>query len=418
MVAKHLKDQLMTFPAAAAGGVEWNTLVTKYNERYSTKLDIAALGHSSALAAATTLLFEDLRLVDGKDENNPKVAIDDAAAMTPRPDACATWPSLYKSLSDIVNKHGEEMVVSVNGSSQPTRAVLVSQLKSLLQKDWHVNFDEGSLSYVSEEGKWVRLKKMGHLLKDLMKWRAMRVACCKHTEVDEALQFQLGLTHSKVRNDLVLYSELFNECSSCASTSSTTDSQAVASDATGRSRSSSNTSRDLRDENEREHAAMLAEIASLRAENARLRNQSLAVEQEKQETLQKDADCKAMCFPVRSRRRSPSPNQWDDPSEPPHYEYLGTSSASTAAPSSFFNSGEGTPMSHMHSAAATPSTMSWVWDGQSGHICSVVPMFYVMGDRGLHDIPNGVVQQTVSMWETRESSKEVPSYFSMGSREC
>merc|ERR1719375_989743 len=125
-----------------------------------------------------------------------------------------------------------------------------------------------------------------------MKWRSMRVACCKHTEVDEALQFELGLTHSKVRNDLVLYTELPNECASNASTCCTTDSRPAARDTAGASRSSSNTSRDLRDKSEREHAEMLAEIPSLRAENARLRNQNLAAEQEKEEVLRRDDDCK------------------------------------------------------------------------------------------------------------------------------
>merc|ERR1719436_1725296 len=100
------------------------------------------------------------------------------------------------------------------------------------------------------------------------------------------------------------------------------------------------------------------------------------------------------CIPVRPH--SPGlENQWDDPSEPPPFEYRGsvaTSFGSTAAPSSSFNSGDVTPLtmapcSHAHSVLATPTMTTWVWDGQSGHVCSMVPMFYVMGDRGLHNIP-------------------------------
>merc|ERR550532_464658 len=85
LVAQRLSDLLQSFPAAAAGGVQWQTLARKYEERHSSRLDIAALGHSSALAAATALLWDVLRLVEREDADNPVVALDDTLALDPRP---------------------------------------------------------------------------------------------------------------------------------------------------------------------------------------------------------------------------------------------------------------------------------------------------------------------------------------------
>lgn len=428
-VAKRMSDLLLCFPAAAAGGVEWKTLVSKYNERHSTNLDIAALGHSSALVAATAFLWDDLRMVDGRDQTNPVVAIDDAAAMTAEPNAAATWPSLYKSLCEIVSEHGpiEEEV----SGDEVARAILVSQLKPLLQRHWHKVFDESSLSYITDQGKFVRVKKMKHLLQALMQWREQRVACGRHTEVDEALKLHLEVVPSKKHNDLLLRCVQPSSRPSTASDSQSDASRATPTDCQSAA-SESTTSATTRGSADSIH--IMDELAFLRAENDRLRNKNCILEQaqhgagqnEPVVIAQHDAGQKeSMCIPVRPRSPSPLPkNVWDDPSEPPPFEYrgsIGTPSTSTAVPSSF-NSGDVTPLtrasgSHADSASATPSMTTWVWDGQNGHLCSMVPMFYVMGDRGLHDVPNGVVHQAVSMWETKETSKELPSYFTMGARE-
>jgi len=401
VVAKRLSDLILCFPSAAAGGVQWQTLVSKYNERHSTSLDIAVLGHSTALAAATALLWDTIRIVDGKDHHNPVVAVEDGEAMTAKPDASATWPSLYKSLCEIVSEHGSKADTVLG--DEITHSILVSKLKGLLQRHWHDGFDEGSLSYITDQGKFVRVKKMKHLLQALMQWREQRAACHRHTDLDEALKFRLEVVPSKKHNDLLLRCVLPSRCPSTASDSVPSDCQSVASESTAAS------------------TDLMAQLAILRAENASLRSKNSFLEQQTQhEVLQKEGTC----LPIRPR--SPERKDvWDDPSEPPPFEYRGsltTPSASTAVPSSFFNSGDVTPLtlasgSHGHSASATPAMTTWIWDGQNGQICSMVPMFYVMGDRGLHNIPSGVVQQTVSMWETKESNKPLPSYFAMGVRE-
>jgi len=409
-VAKRLSDLILCFPSAAAGGVQWKTLVCKYNERHSTTLDIAALGHSSALAAATALLWETLRLVDSKDEHNPVVAIEDGAAMTAQPDASATWPSLYKSLCEIVTENGfieEEM-----SGDEIAHAVLVSQLKPLLQRHWHTNFDEGSLSYITDQGKFVRVKKMKHLLQALMQWREQRTACCKHTGLDEALELRLELVPSKKHNDLLLRCVVPRSCPSTSCRSTSTDCQSVASDTVVSETTSASTG---------DATNLMDQIAILRAENASLRTKNCILEQQVQHEMpQKEA----LFIPVNPGTPELR-NVWDDPSEPPPFEYRGsaaTPSASTAVPSDFgFHSGEVTPFAmasgtHSHPASTTPTITTWVWDGQNGQLCAAVPMWYVVGDRGLHNIPSGVVQQAVGIWESNKD-KVPPSYFTMGARE-
>jgi len=243
---------------------------------------------------------------------------------------------------------------------------------------------------------------MKHLLQALMQWREERAACHRHTALDEALKCRLEVVPSKKHNDLLLRCKL-PACPSTASDSVPSDCQSNASESTAAS------------------ADLMGQIAMLLAENESLRSKNSILEQQTQlEVLQKEV----ICLPIRPH--SPElKDVWDDPSEPPPFEYRGslaTPSASTAVPSSFFNSGDVTPLtlasgSHAHSASATPTMTTWVWDGHNGQICSMIPMFYVMGDRGLHNIPSGVVQQTVSMWETKETNKVLPSYFAMGARE-
>jgi len=96
VVAQRLCDLLLQFPSAALGGVQWRVLVKKYEERYSTQLKIGNLGHSSPIAAATALLWDVLRVVDTSDPDNPKLGVEDAVVLTPRPGFMGSWPSLYR----------------------------------------------------------------------------------------------------------------------------------------------------------------------------------------------------------------------------------------------------------------------------------------------------------------------------------
>jgi len=204
VVAQRLCDLLLSFPASAAGGVQWCVLARKYEERHNARLDIKAIGHSCPLAAATALLWDVLRLVDSEDSDNPIVAVEDAVALTPRPGALGSWPSLYRALCTILVTHGVEEQAEVS-----TRSLLFSQLKPLLEVHWHANFDETSIGFLSEEGTFVKLKKMKHLIQALIRWRDNRVAWrqstgAEATAVDNIVFQQLELASSKKHNDLVL----------------------------------------------------------------------------------------------------------------------------------------------------------------------------------------------------------------------
>merc|ERR1712216_612492 len=109
-------------------------------------------------------------------------------ALTAEPKSAASWPSLYKALCKIAKQSGFKEKDTSAG--EQVQAVLVSQLKSLLQQHWHGGFDESALSYFTEQGKCMRIKKMKHLLNTLLEWREQRVSSAsrsKSKELDQAL---------------------------------------------------------------------------------------------------------------------------------------------------------------------------------------------------------------------------------------
>jgi len=201
VVAKRLCDLLLTFPASAAGGVQWQVLAKKYEERHAARLDVTVWGHSTALGAASALLWDVLRLVDSEDVDNPVVAVEDGVALLPQPGLLGCWPSLYQAVSNIVLEHGAP------GTS--SSSMLLSQLRPLLERNWHANFDETGMGFRSQEGTFIRLKKMKHLLTAVIRWREDRQSWRKSTgsspaDVDQALLHKLELLPSIRHNDLVL----------------------------------------------------------------------------------------------------------------------------------------------------------------------------------------------------------------------
>lgn len=209
-MSQRLCDLLLSFPAAAIGGVQWQVLVRKYEERYAARLDLAALGHSAPLPAATALLWDVLRIVDKEDTDNPVVAVEDAVALTPQPGLLGCWPSLYQVLCQIVLNNGLPEAAAADGQESPKACnLLLSQLRPLLECHWHASFDESSLGFRNEEGSFIRLKKLKHLLHAVLRWRDQRQAWqrshnAKRTAVDEVLTQRLELVASEKHNDLVL----------------------------------------------------------------------------------------------------------------------------------------------------------------------------------------------------------------------
>lgn len=204
VVAQQMSDLLLAFPAAASSGVRWHELVRKYQERYKIELDIGALGHSTPLTAATTLLWDVLRIVDQTDPLDPVVGVEDNVALTPRAGLLGCWPSLYRALCDIVQEEGS-LTDSAEGHS-----LLLSQIRPLLEHYWLANFDESGLGFLNAEGGFIRLKKLKHLLQWLLKWREERLGwrrsnvSRKPSALDKILEPTLRLVPSEKYNDLLL----------------------------------------------------------------------------------------------------------------------------------------------------------------------------------------------------------------------
>jgi len=365
------------------GGIQWKTLLRKYEERYSTRLDVFSLGHSSPLAATTMLLWDVLRLVNSEDADNPIVAVEDSVALVPRPGSAASWPSLYQVLCNVLREHG---TVEEEGGQQ---SILVSQLKPLLQRYWHSTFDEGSLGYLTEEGSSVKMKKMKHLLQALLRWRKQRLEwqCYggrSSPDMQEALAQELELLPSKRHNDLLLRfiePEVLAEKTwaelSLAPLGTEEDEVGEASSPEVSTVASTTSS------------AVQEELAALRAENEKLRSRNSALEKS-----------------ARDHDHVPEAefmeNLFDNPYEPPpqvfhDWSVPSSPTASTAARSAF--SSDGTPMG---SGCVTPVQLAPV-----GQAITLVPMgWFAMGDRGL--IPCGLVQQARAVFEQHTA---IPNWF-------
>lgn len=224
MIAQRMCDLLLSFPSSAIAGLPWHTLVRKYEERHATKLVLAPLNQDTAQGLATSLLCGVVRLVDVSDANNPIVAADDSVVMSPCPGALGSWPSLYQALCNAVLTHGtpekaqepdagttaeQQAEFQPSHHCEPMCGLLLSQLKPLLQVHWHAGFDESSLGYLSDDGNFVRLRKLKHLVQAVLRWRELRVTWLAETNsppsiVDEVLVPTFELVQSKKHSDLVL----------------------------------------------------------------------------------------------------------------------------------------------------------------------------------------------------------------------
>jgi len=430
VVARRMSDLLQRFPAAAMGGVEWETLARKYEDQYAVALDITSLGYESALVAASTLLFDVVRIVDSSDPSNPVVAVEDGIAMTASPAAVASWPSLYQALCEIAQEHGS----LDKAEAEQTHVILVSQLKPLLQRCWHNNFDECSLGYITEEGNQVKLKKMKHLLQALLRWRAQRASwtaeATVQSSIDEALQKRLELVPAKSHNDLVLrcvlpsqtVSSIVQQPAESSSSKqhrrSSNDSNTTADDdilsmrslATNRTRWS-----DVEDDFENAWPAGFARTASASDADeiaSTITRSSMTSELEQELATLRAENARLRCKNAALEERQPFPDMPDDlfdnPFEPPpemHSKYWGTFASPMAATlsdfSSFSSSCGSMASSVVASGATTPMGIA-----PGGTACAFVPTWFAMGERG--NIPAGMVQQAKAIFERNAS---IPNFF-------
>jgi len=214
VVAQRVCDIVLSFPAAAVGGVQWKSIVLQYEKRHLTNLDLslAALGHCST--GATAPLWDVLRLVNAEETDNPVLALKDAVALTPRPGFMGLWPSLHVILCQIVESNGTRVRVAKTKTPAQVYGVLLAKLKPLLEPHWHTVFEASSnapaLGFLreTEKGSFVRLKKMKHLVEHVILWRDERTTWREAegvglSGIDEAL----GDRHLDVvntPNDLIL----------------------------------------------------------------------------------------------------------------------------------------------------------------------------------------------------------------------
>lgn len=425
VVAQRMTDLLQNFPAAAIAGVQWSTLVRKYEEKHGAALNLASLGHSSALAAATALLFDVIRIVDKSDTDNPVVAVEDAIALTPSPCSLASWPSLYKVLCDIACNHGSfESTVD-----ECSYVILLSQVKPLLQRHWHSNFDELGLAYFTEEGSIIKLKKMKHLLQALLRWRSQRInwkvsmeasgySTGFHTtrpnELDAALEMELLLVPSKTHNDLIL--KCVCSQSHCAPAVSPATPQSQPSiqrretserwaDITDGEEASTESEQEPLTPSSRSVSGISCtsggsstnleqELSFLRSENAKLRCENHVLESRANlNTSFSDIDfskCQTPTFDMCEDF------DLDDPSEPPPYRYWSPNCSTTGSVG--FGSGSLTPFS-VSSGCASPLPAT---AGQmpKGFQMPMMPVWFQI-------IPTGVVEEARAMF----GGTTVPSWF-------
>jgi len=434
VVAQRLAELLQCFPAAAIGGVQWHTLLRKYEEKHGEPVDLEVLGHSSALAGATALLWDVIRIVDASDTDNPVVAVEDAVAMTPTPGALASWPSLYHTLCEIALNQGtlEQRCDEVHGTF--SHVILLSQVKPLLQRYWHCSFDELGLTYFTEEGSTIRLKKMKHLLQALLRWRALRVgwqnatdaARPSRSELDVAVAMELTLVPSKTHNDLLLRCESQQACPELAATSlpspiasrpklkvelpahvmEASPAPSAATESTddpltpgGLSCTSAASER------------LEQELAFLRSENAKLRCQNNMLEGK---VIFTDTVCPPQNEQADRFHCFGQPQfGLDDPFEPPPEIRHWVSSTAGSTPGSFsFASGTLTPFSESSTTSCAASGYVTPVPAQAGQMCNGVTYVPVAMPVWFQTIPNGVVQQARAMFENHAV---IPSWFAQRS---
>lgn len=403
-VSQRLCDLLLSFPAAAIGGVQWQVLARKYEERYAVCLDLASLRHSSPLAAATALLWDVLRVVDREDTDNPVVGLEDAVALTPQPGLLGCWPSLYQALCHIVLEHGLPEPLVVAGDTTPASNLLLSQLRPLLERHWHANFDESALGFRSEEGTFVRLKKLKHLLHAVLKWRNQRQAWrqahdAKFTAVDEALVPRLELVAAEKHNDLMLRCSSTQEVSTPHSVGTAQCRLAAAPSTRG------------------SPCKLQVEVERLRAENKELRARNQLLQESSKSTTstpQKPGRQSAPCeLPA---------DIFDDPFEPPPERHAWSVSSRTVS-THFSGSDAGSEVncSASWATSGTPMISSWqsacTSANASGAVtpvqrspfaqqnCAYVPMWFPFLQAAsdcfvdVSVIPRGIVQSAREQFE-------------------
>eukprot|EP00927_Polykrikos_kofoidii_P066329 TRINITY_DN61955_c0_g1_i1.p1 TRINITY_DN61955_c0_g1~~TRINITY_DN61955_c0_g1_i1.p1 ORF type:complete len:678 (-),score=111.23 TRINITY_DN61955_c0_g1_i1:15-2048(-) len=233
---QRLRDLVLRFPCAALDGVRWTVLCKVLRERFPVDLAVLQPSPSAELLS----WIEEVAEPELDSSGELRLWLRDSVALTQGTDGqLACWPLLVRRLAEIVHSHGslqiatafeagsggDEVIAASIGAAgtdatgdKPVKAaakdchevtcVLLSQIKPLLTQHWDASFDERAIGYFSEAGNHVNVKKLKHLLAELLKWRLRRRAMAKSsgqvTLVDHAIQMPLALAFSRKHNDMLL----------------------------------------------------------------------------------------------------------------------------------------------------------------------------------------------------------------------
>lgn len=208
-----LRDLLFRFPCSVLEGVRWSCLGRAHRERFGSQ-GLPSFGSRGAAALRVTLAdCAEFQTVTGGGAGEGLVRLLDSAALSPPPaetPPMACWPLLAKGLGDIVQFHGwAHNAGELSGQAgfagcTEVLVVLLSQLKPLLRKHWDPSFEERGVGYYADNGNYVNVKKMKHLITSVLKWRSDRLNFGLSSSVDLALGLPLALVASAQHNDMLL----------------------------------------------------------------------------------------------------------------------------------------------------------------------------------------------------------------------
>lgn len=438
-IGRELSAILLSFPACAIAGVQWQTLVQKYEERHGVRLDVRSLGYSSASAAASALLLDAARITNIDDSDNPVFVVKDSIALTPKPGLLGCWPSLYVSFCQIVNKYGESLspvsatdlgMEPENCKSSSGSVLLLSQLKPLLVRHWHANFDESNSGFVNERGNFCRFKKLKHLVQAVLRWREQRVRWCEEqgaagfpvveSALDDAVAMRLEMVPAAKQADLELRCFLPGEiCNTPSSAAFDFLKSSKTANRVGKTRGFVTEDRRRNGDGFHEDSDLLREVERLRAENAALKTEQneLRLGRHGAQTEFSLAwhDTATDAFAKKNHETSPE-SIFDDPYEPPPQArswcppqnggWFAVTSPSVSSTSA--GSEDGTPTGKHYSSqfeqsvgerscsssgTLTPLLTSDVAPQLWGGACHFMPgWFPAVRSADVGVIPNGIVQ--------------------------
>jgi len=217
---QQLRDVLLRFPCSTLEGVRSTALWRACCERFP-----AGASRQQPSSEELTAWLGDLAELqeDRRDIGDGSWHLKASAALTRGTEGqLACWPLFLQCLGEIVRMHGSpqhahalevphEEGASEEMVSEPLASVvgvLLSQLRPLLRRHWDASFDEKAAAFYSENGMFVSIKKMKHLVAEVLKWRTRRRMLQKSKgtwdAVDTALEAPIFLAVSQRHNDMVL----------------------------------------------------------------------------------------------------------------------------------------------------------------------------------------------------------------------